>query len=176
MRAIISGEDVGTTIEFRGQGAHQAQHPWPETTIVSAGKGLVFRRGTRESYRTLFIEVYPPGASIIRGEGETFEACENAAWTKYQNALSCPASEDGSHQWVPRGHKNGAGFCAHCNTFKSKAFTGQDLGQFCDTCGVGTTYHWDTNAAGEEIFLCEEHTPEPDPDEDDIDVLSRFFG
>lgn len=167
----IYGKDVGTTIDFRSAGTHEATHPWPEETKVSAGNGVVFQRGTDESYRTLFMEVYPPGASFIRGEGKTFQECEDAAWSRYQDALRCPKTQDGVHRWIPKGYTNGAGFCAHCNTFQSQTFTGEELGQFCDTCGAGTTYHRSKGDDGVQIFLCKEHTPARDTE----DALSRLF-
>lgn len=161
MREIITGRDIGTTINFRTQGEYRARHPWPAETVVSAGSGLVFVRNPREgeptSYRTLFMEVYPPGASFIRGEGDSPESCEDAAWAKYQLARQC-SDGSGIHAWEARGYRNGAGFCTRCNTFASKAFTGEQLGQLCKTCGTGTTYSWHKNEdTGAEEFLCEEH-------------------
>lgn len=158
MREIISGKDIGTLIDFRTVGPYQARHPWPEETIVSAGKGLVFRRNPQEgepsSYQTLFMEVYPPGAAFIRGEGETPVSCEDNAWAQYQKALHCPG---GTHDWEPRNYHNGAGFCKHCNTFKSQAFTGEELQQFCKICDTPTTDHWGTGTDGEPEFLCSAH-------------------
>lgn len=160
MKAITTGEDIGTTINFRTVGDYEAQHPWPEETIVSAGRGVVFVRNTRTSsrtsYSTLFMEVYPPGAAFIRGEGETATECENAAWSKYQLAVNC-SDASGTHQWEARGYKNGAGFCSRCNTFGSDVFTGDQLNQHCAMCGVGTTYHFDVLASGKCEFFCEAH-------------------
>lgn len=133
----IYGRDVGSTISFRGAIPDQEmRHPWPDETHVSAGRGVVFVRGTTDSYRTLFIEVYPPGASFIRGEGETPEQCEDACWAKYQLALNCVEGHE--HKWAPYvtrkdgtagdRYKNGAGFCVHCNTFATEVFTRENLG------------------------------------------------
>lgn len=160
MRAIITNEDIGTTIDFRTIGTHEAQYPWPSETVVSAGGGIVFVRnakpGEPSSYTTLFMEVYPPGAAFIRGEGATPEECENAAWAKYQLAVNC-ANGSGSHDWESRGYHNGAGFCVRCNTFASNVFTGEQLGQLCSECGVGTTHHWVTAANKSTVFLCADH-------------------
>ena len=160
MREIMTGRDIGASIVFRSLGDYEARHPWPAETIVSAGVGIVFTRKAetreRSSYSTPFMEVYPPGASFIRGEGETPTACEDAAWAKYQLALNC-SDGSGTHDWEPRGYRNGAGFCSRCGTFGSEVFSGDQLGQFCRECGVGTTFHWDRAAAGAEEFLCEEH-------------------
>lgn len=171
MRSIY-GDELGDTIDFRTVGAYDMAHPWPAETAVSAGRGLVFVRGTKDSYTTLFMEVYPPGASFIRGEGETPAECENAAWAKYQAALHCPAAEDGAHAWEPRDYVNGAGFCHHCNTFRARCFTGEELGQFCVVCGVGTTYCNRATDDGSREFFCKEHSPAPELPE----WMSGFFG
>lgn len=156
----IYGADIGTTIPFNRYGNdmdHPAQYPWPAETQVSAGRGVVLSKEPGKSYSTLFMEVYPPGASFIRGEGTTAAECEDSAWKQYLSALSCPGTESMQHEFEPRGYKNGAGFCKHCNTFKSEAFTGEQLGQHCLVCGIGTTYHWQRDDDGEFEFLCREH-------------------
>lgn len=162
----LYGKEIGTTIDFRSQGSYEAQHQWPAETTVSAGRGVVFVRNAKEgeltSYGTLFMEVYPPGAAFIRGEGESPEACETAAWAKYQVALYC-SDGSGTHDWKARNYHNGAGFCSRCSTFGSKVFTGEQLGQLCKICGIGTTYHWDKDANGEPEVLCEEHYEEHKP-------------
>jgi hypothetical protein len=153
----IYGNEIGTTITFRGgAGDHEAQHAWPAETAVSAGRGVVF--GKTGSYGTLFMEVYPPGASFIRGEGETPAACEDACWAAYQRALHCVEGRT-EHELEPRGYKNGAGFCKHCNTFVSHAFTAEQLGQHCKVCGTATTWHWDEDDEGNDEFLCETCEP-----------------
>lgn len=162
----LYGKEIGSTIDFRSQGTYETQHPWPAETTVSAGKGIVFARNTKEdeptSYGTLFMEVYPPGAAFIRGEGDSPESCENAAWAKYQLAINC-SDGSGNHDWEARNYQNGAGFCSRCNTFGSKVFTGEQLGQLCKICGIGTTHHWDKDAKGEPEFLCEEHYEQHKP-------------
>lgn len=151
----IYGRDIGTRIDLRyGDGDYEARHPWPEETAVSAGtRGLVLGRdGT--SYRTAFMEVYPPGASFIRGEGATAAECEDACWAAYQKALTCPSGA--GHAWEPRGYRNGAGFCTHCGTFKAKAFTPEELGLHCHACGAATFYSRDGDRMG-----CEAHPVDP---------------
>lgn len=150
----LYGADIGTTIAFRRHGHHGAVHPWPPETRVSAGRGVVFVRGTDRVYTTLFMEVYPPGAAFIRGEGATTQECEDAAWAKYQLAISC------QHEWEPRGYLNGAGLCRICNTFGTRLFTGEQLGQYCRVCSEPTTHHWETRDSVT-TFLCARHTPVP---------------
>lgn len=153
----LYGEDIGITITFRKFGSHtvdvvhEARHPWPAETTVSAGNGVVMRRG-KPGYTTLFMEVYPPGASFIRGEGKTPAECEDACWVKYQAALNCPNGT--GHHWEPRHYTNGAALCRHCNTFKPDVFTGEQLGQFCRACGIGTRYHRDPDGS----WTCRDHT------------------
>lgn len=130
----LRGNDIGQAVDFRDQEpAHQTQHPWPEETTVSAGNGVVFRQnppeGEERAYMTLFMEVYPPDASFIRGQGETKQACEDAAWAKYQLALNC-TDGTGEHTWEPRHYRNGVGFCSRCNTYKSRAFTEAEVATF----------------------------------------------
>lgn len=186
MREIISDKDIGTIINFRTVGPYQALHPWPEETTVSASKGIASRRdpvtGKRIPYQTLFMEVYPPGAAFIRGEGETPEACENEAWAKYQVALHC-TDGSGTHDWEPRNYHNGAGFCSRCNTFGSQVFTAEQLGQFCTVCQAPTMWHSEKNDEGQLLFTCEEHTPKRvgwpfDDDDDDtpVEVNSATLG
>jgi len=160
MKDLMTGADIGTTVNFRTVGPYEARHPWPTETVVSAGGGRVFIRnakpGSPTSYGTLFMEVYPPGAAFIRGEGSTVEECENAAWGKYQLALNCTDGRS-VHDWEPREYKNGAGFCTRCKTFGADVFTGAQLGQFCDVCGEGTTYDWDMSSDKTTIFHCKKH-------------------
>ncbi|WP_424863027.1 hypothetical protein [Streptomyces sp. MMS24-I29] len=47
MREITTGHDVGDRISFRGHGTHTVLYPWPDETVVSAGEGVVFRRGSK---------------------------------------------------------------------------------------------------------------------------------
>jgi len=110
--------------------------PWPQGLFIQGGKhGVVLVRGG-QNYRTAFVEVFPAG-TFIRGEGETIAAAEQSAWEKYQAGLGC------EHEYEPRSHTNGGGFCKSCGQFGSNVFTGEQLGQFCEVCGVGTTWaHW----------------------------------
>lgn len=170
MKAIITGEDVGATVNFRSAGLHVTLHPWPDETIVSAGRGVVFSRKTRDSYVTLFMEVYPPGAAFIRGQGATPAECEDSCWRQYQLALHC-TDGTGVHDWEARGYRNGAGFCTRCSTFGSKVFTGEQLGQFCAQCHEPTMYTWKTGADGVLVFHCQAHAPK----RDDADVLADWF-
>ena len=108
----LFGDDIGTTIDFRSQGSYGARHPWPEETAVSAGGGVVLSDEPGKSYSTLFMEVCPPEASFIRGEGATPAECEDAAWTKYQRALHCIEPHT-AHEFEPRNYKNGADNLTH---------------------------------------------------------------
>lgn len=141
---------------------------WPAGTFVQGGdRGAVFTR--RGGYVTAFVEVGPPGGGFIRGEGPNVECAERVAWLKYAEEAACPG-----HEYEPRGYTNGAGFCRHCGRFGSHAFTGEQLGQHCSVCGVGTTYgqyspdaYWDPDQhriinpgpREDRVWRCEEHAP-----------------
>lgn len=143
---------------FAGKGGEEyaLRNPWPEDAFVQGGhNGVVFGRKREDHYRTAYFEVMPRGGGFLRGEGETLEAAEDDAWAKYERHNAC----DG-HEFEPRGYRNGAGFCKKCGKFASNVFSGEDLGQFCHTCNVPTTYTW-----LDEWFFCYEHAPVKDPDE-----------
>ncbi|MGI8306985.1 hypothetical protein [Saccharopolyspora hattusasensis] len=163
MYDIMLGRDIGDQIKFLSIDTHQARHPWPPETIVSAGKGVVVQRhpkpGEPRTHTTFFMEIYPPGAAFIRSEGQTPAECEDSAWAQYQHALDC-TDGTGRHDWESRGYRNGAGFCSRCNTFDPQVFTGEQLGQHCRVCQTGTTCHWETDeATGQVSFLCADHCP-----------------
>lgn len=107
-------------------------HDWPEGMFIQGGEhGLVIARSKGETYITAFVEAFPD--TFIRGEGKSITEAEDNAWEQYQKELSC-----GIHEYETRGYTNGAGFCKKCDQFQSKVFTGEQLGQFCIVCGVGT--------------------------------------
>ena len=151
----------------------EAIHPWPEGTFLQGGtKGLVI--SSDGNYRTAFVEVGADN-SFFRGEGATLEEAEHAAWNKYTAAQACA-----HHEFEPRGYRNGAGFCKHCNKFAGNVFTGEQLGQFCRVCGVGTTYANVKTVEDVAAWFCELHNDQAyedrynhlrtlDYDEDDID-------
>lgn len=98
----------------------EARHPWPDDVGVQGGKnGLVFVRGTTETYRTAFVEA-SPGGTFLRGEGATVQEAEDACWAKYQTFLSCDGTGEPHGPFEPRHYDNGAGFCTRCGAW----FTG----------------------------------------------------
>lgn len=142
-------------------------HDWPEGILIQGGShGIVGVRSTHTTYTTAFVEAFPD--TFIRGEGETISEAEDDAWKKYQKQLSCEG-----HEYEARGYTNGLGFCKKCNRSQSRVFSGEQLGQFCFICGVGTTYscysdkaYWDAEmgwirdpATKEDKvnWYCEEH-------------------
>ena len=145
----------------------EAIMPWPVDVFIQGGaSGLVVSRSGAAPYSTAFVEVFLDD-TFIRGEGATIVEAEEIAWEKYQRGMAC----DG-HEYEPRGYTNGLGFCRKCNRSESNAFSGEDLGQYCCVCGVGTTYSRYTDEAffdvksgfvrdkGDEAngkWYCEEH-------------------
>ncbi|MEJ7648586.1 MAG: hypothetical protein WKF57_05965 [Nakamurella sp.] len=180
MRDPISGQDIGRTIACGNPDRTPAPAlmPWPDDVYLQGGgRGLVFRRNPAEgeagSYTTAFVEAFVVG-SFLRGEGPTIADAEKSCWDSYQRLLHCPGPT-GEHSWKPGRtlrsgfdpYRNGAGFCEHCNAFRSGLFTAEELGQFCQTCGEPTMWHYERDADGVDRFLCETHTPR-DPRLDDL--------
>lgn len=141
---------------------------WPEGTSIQGGR--VLREGEDGLQHDLhFVEVSTPPHGYFRAEAPTMAAAEQAAFARYQLSAQCPG-----HEWQARGYTNGAGFCRHCGVFGSNVLTGEQLGQHCHTCGVGTTYgqysthaYWDAQRfqvinpgpREEWAFFCAEHAP-----------------
>lgn len=135
-------------------GRNVARYPWPADCMIQGSRsGLVFVRGTGDTYTTAFFEAFPRELStFIRGEGADLIAAEDAAWLKYQRILTCPGID--GHEYEPRGYKNGAGFCKHCGLFTSNVYTPTELGMFCGVCSEPTFW---TVIDG--TPYCEEHNP-----------------
>ena len=139
----------------------EAQYEWVPGTYLQAGeKGLVVSRTPgKPSYTTAFVEAFPPeesGGGFFRGEGATVAEAETSAWNQYKLSIDCIG-----HEWEPRGYKNGGGFCKHCKKFGSNVFTGEQLGQFCVTCGEGTIWGQIKDENEVDRWFCEEHSVEP---------------
>jgi hypothetical protein len=135
---------------FAGVGGEQYElrHEWPEDCFVQGGhSGVVLGNATKPGYKTAYFEAFPD--VFIRGEGPTLEEAEDVCWAKYERQTSCPG-----HEYEPRGYKNGGGWCKHCNQFKGKVFTPEDLGLKCKDCGVWT--YW---SRVDDDFYCELHAP-----------------
>jgi len=111
-------------IDLHHRGKVDAQHPWPEPTdeeesyLQGGGRGLVF--AGKDTYTTAFVEAFVAG-TFIRGEGSTIELAEDAAWTKYQTLVGCPAHPDHG-PFERRSYTNGAGYCTQCGTWFSGVF------------------------------------------------------
>ena len=137
---------IGLSSLSAGDG-YTCQHEWPEDCFVQAGdQGVVFTEKGSGSYRTAFFEAFPKEpATFIRGEGETVSAAEESAWKQYQELTACPG-----HEFERRDYPNGAGFCKHCNLFKSDAFEPPTL---CAICGVPSYFTFDVDG----LEYCEQH-------------------
>lgn len=131
-------------------GRYAIQRPWPiDATINGGGSGLVFRRDG-STYGTAFIEAtLNEPATFLRGEGDSIEEAEEAAWAKYLRYTA----NDHEHEFETRGYTNGAGFCKHCGLFKSKAFSLQEIGSICHICGD------DMYGTIGGLMYCEQHQP-----------------
>lgn len=108
------------------------RYQWPPNCFVQAGgNGIVLAKP--KVYETAFFEAFPKvPKTFIRGEAETIEYAEKAAWERYLHFKKCAG-----HEYEKRAYTNGAGFCIHCGMFKSKAF---EPWESCFNCG-NKTYH-----------------------------------
>ncbi len=146
-------------------GGQPVRCAWPEGTFLQGGDP-----SWREPGDDTFVEAFPPAGGFFRGDAPTIEEAEAKAFAKYSRSVECPG-----HQWEARGYTNGGGICRLCGVFGSKVFTGVDLGQFCHTCGVGTTWgtysldaYWDPAGSftgvvspegSEQFWFCQQHAP-----------------
>ncbi len=118
---------------------------WPEDCFVQAGdRGVVFT--SKGNYQTAFFEAFPRTPdTFIRGEGKTIEEAEEHAWKQYSKQIACVG-----HEFERRNYTNGAGFCKHCNFFKSKAF---EPSTKCVKCNKPTDWSVDKK----NNWYCEDH-------------------
>ena len=142
---------------------YECKMQWPEDCFVQCGEhGIVLKTGSidaifeasdpiaeiekNQTYITAFFEAFPKNPdTFLRWDGDSIEAAEQKAWNKLQRYLSCPG-----HEFERQGYENGAGFCKHCNMFKSKAFDPLTKCTICDK----PTYHRCDN---KKMWYCEEH-------------------
>lgn len=86
---------------------------WGEDTFVQWGsRGVVLGKNP---YSTAFFEAFPKDKTtggFIRGEGETIEAAEDAAFAQFQKETSC------SHLWGREHYRNSGQLCRHCRAFR----------------------------------------------------------
>jgi len=142
-----------------GREGHPCKYPWPDDCYVQCGgNGIVLVDANitdvfanpdaaedivlgmiaetpikQQHYRTAFFEAFPRDPdTFLRGEGAKIQEAEDAAWQKYQKINQCTG-----HEFERRGYKNGAGFCKHCNMFKSKVF---EPDESCIICNAKTYY------------------------------------
>jgi hypothetical protein len=143
------------------------RQPWPAGMFVQGGdRGVVFS-SAGGGYLTAFVECDDEPGGFIRGEAPNVECAERVAYLKYLTRTRCPG-----HEYEARDYTNGAGFCRRCDRFAPHVFTGEQLGQHCSVCGVGTTFgryspaaYWDAdqrravNPGEDREWRCETHAP-----------------
>lgn len=84
---------------------------WSEDTTVQWG-------GSNGHF---FFEAYPPG-TFITGHGSTVAEAEADAFKTHQSQVNCVHEYTRFRKATQVEYTNGAGFCKHCEHFKSKAF------------------------------------------------------
>lgn len=131
-----------------GHHDHAPLFPWPDGCTIQWGSNGVVLSREKGSYRTAFFEAFPGNPeTFIRGEGKTIADAESKAWARYEKILACA-----EHAFERRGYRNGAGICAKCEMFKSKAFEPMEI---CRRCGKPTYFTYDTKNR----WWCEECAP-----------------
>lgn len=93
--------------------AYQPTQAWPDDCYVQWGcRGVVL--SAAGSYVTAFFEAFSSdnAGGFIRGEGETIQAAEADAFSRYTREVAC------QHRWGRQGYSNGGAICYHCKAFK----------------------------------------------------------
>lgn len=170
MGRVIQGSILSATKTY------ECQCSWPEDCFVQYGdRGIVFTaskmeddlknpeellgqvlKPTKPHYRTAFFEAFPTNPkTFIRGEGKDIVEAEASAWKQFTKYSECSG-----HEFERRGYESGAGFCKHCNLFKSNVFEPTTK---CVVCQVPSYYSNDK----QKNWYCEEHH-EQNPDKIDF--------
>jgi hypothetical protein len=123
---------------------YKLQYEWPDCKLQGNGVGFVFG-GKEKPRETAFFEAFPRNPhTFIRGEGETMEEAETAAWQKHQKTLACAGHKYKRHC------DNGSGTCRHCGLFQSDVLPCLHRCHTCDMVGVG--HYW-----SDRQHYCREH-------------------
>jgi hypothetical protein len=128
-----------------------SNYPWPPFHLLQGGEDGIVIVANGKNYKTAFVEILVDH-SLIRGEGKTLAEAELSCWNKYLNFITC-----NPHNWEAKHYVNGTGVCSKCSIMKSNVFTGEQLGQYCSICNVGTTYHQEL--LPQPVWYCREHEP-----------------
>lgn len=133
------------------RGGHRLRHDWPANCRLHAWGGGLVIAADGSAYGTAFFEAFPRDPdTLLRGQGATIDDAEDDAWAKWQQRCRCPG-----HEFEPRGYRNGAGICRHCDLFAADVFTAQDLGMVCSVCAIPANYEF----VGDDSW-CREHAPD----------------
>lgn len=125
-------------------GTYECQQNWPEDTYVQCGdSGLVY--GGARSYITAFFEAFPKDPkTFIRGEGESLEAAELAAFNKLLKYKAC----DG-HVYAKMDNSE-HGDCTKCGLFTSHCFPPAHQCHVCQKQNINYTIDYVD-------YYCREH-------------------
>lgn len=115
---------------------------WPEGTTLqytyhpnkTTGKPYYIEAFTKQPY------------TMFTAHGKTLKEVETLAWKSYRKAIECE-----NHEWEARNYRNGAGFCKHCNLFRSGVLP---IKEKCAICNERTYYTYYID------WYCEEHSEE----------------
>lgn len=105
MKKIIKNRSLG----LMNTPDYTCKYDWPtECFVQCGGKGVVIGNQHRKGYVTAFFEAFPFN-NFIRGEGETIDLAEDAAWKKYQVMATCP-----EHRFIKSESRKRDAVCECC--------------------------------------------------------------
>lgn len=105
MKKIIKNRSLG----LMNTPDYTCKYDWPtECFVQCGGKGVVIGNQHRKGYVTAFFEAFPFN-NFIRGEGETIDLAEDAAWEKYQVMATCP-----EHRFIKSESRKRDAVCECC--------------------------------------------------------------
>lgn len=106
---------------------------WPESCVLQGNEtGIVISTKNNSRRKTAFFEAFPkkPNDCFIRGEGNTLQEAEMAAFDKFKTYVACP-----EHVYERLSDK-GRGKCASCSMIKLNALPSIFKCMSCDCTGV----------------------------------------
>jgi len=105
MKKIIKNRSLG----LMNTSDYTCKYDWPTDCFVQCGgKGIVMGNQHKKGYVTAFFEAFPFN-NFIRGEGETVDLAEDAAWKKYQVMATCS-----EHHFIEDKKRKRDAVCEHC--------------------------------------------------------------
>lgn len=123
MKKIIKNRSLG----LMNTPDYTCKYDWPTDCFVQCGgKGVVIGNQHKKGYVTAFFEAFPSN-NFIRGEGETVDLAEDAAWKKYQVMATCP-----EHHFIKSESRKRDAVCECCGFSVKNYYPPEHV---CSCCG-----------------------------------------